>query len=224
MRILNIETSSRLGAAALSDGPTVVRERQLTEAMTHGRDLVPVIDSLFRDAGWQPEQIDLVAVSAGPGSYTGLRIGITCAKTIAFFQQKAILGVPSLDVIAENAPPDSPHVCPVVDARRRQVYAGLYAREGEQLTRTTDYLVTSADELAEMLPPGTALLGDGLKTWRDALARAEVTLCDESRWYPRVSALARLAARYHSEGRVDDVLSLTPMYLRPPQVTRRASR
>ena len=135
MLVLALETSSRLGSVALwRDGRTLA-ERTVRQALRHGARLFTALEAVHAEAALEPRQVDLVAVSQGPGSYTGLRIGITAARTAARVLGKPLLGVPSLDVIAANAPADAAHVAAVLDAKRGELYAALYARGAEGLER-----------------------------------------------------------------------------------------
>jgi tRNA threonylcarbamoyladenosine biosynthesis protein TsaB len=106
MHILAVETSGARGGIALADGDKLLGEVMLGEGLRHGRDLVPTIKDACERAGWDRRRIDLVAVSIGPGSFTGVRIAVTLAKVMAFDAGSKVVAVPSLRVMAENAPPD----------------------------------------------------------------------------------------------------------------------
>ncbi|GJQ24809.1 tRNA (adenosine(37)-N6)-threonylcarbamoyltransferase complex dimerization subunit type 1 TsaB [Candidatus Brocadia sapporoensis] len=154
MKVLGIETSGDIGGVVLSKDYKIVLSKEFG-CMQHSKELVPAIKSAFHETGWSPNDIDLIAVDVGPGSYTGLRVGVTCAKTLAYALQKPVIDVPIFDIIAENYqrnlcktasgnPPssaestgeekmffDAAHrgqfsLCPVLDARRNHVYACIY--------------------------------------------------------------------------------------------------
>jgi tRNA threonylcarbamoyladenosine biosynthesis protein TsaB len=155
MVVLAVETSSRVGSVALwADGRTLA-ERATSQALRHGARLFVELREVHEAAGLRPADVGLIAVSQGPGSYTGLRIGLTAARTAAYVLDKPLLGVPSLDVIAENAPPEWEHVAAVLDAKRGEAYAALYARRGGELVRQTPYGVVrpAAHPPGQMLPP-----------------------------------------------------------------------
>ncbi|HHT9153513.1 MAG TPA: tRNA (adenosine(37)-N6)-threonylcarbamoyltransferase complex dimerization subunit type 1 TsaB, partial [Candidatus Hypogeohydataceae bacterium YC40] len=119
-------------ASAEQFGSELTAEERTAEASggpgvkKHGQALLPSINEIFAELGWRPEDIDLIAVSHGPGSFTGLRIGITCAKTLAYVLEKPLVAVPTLDVLAENVTPGQTPICPILDAKRRAVYACIY--------------------------------------------------------------------------------------------------
>ena len=152
MKVLGIETSGNSGGVTICEDKHIVITKDFG-GMQHGKELVLTIKSVFREIGWTPKDIDLIAVDVGPGSYTGLRVGVTCAKTMAYALHKPVIGVPIFDIIAENynhaTPPiplpsqegdagrmqdilqknnfpDPFYICPVLDARRNHVYACIY--------------------------------------------------------------------------------------------------
>ncbi len=215
MLVLGIETSSRLGSVALwRDGHTLA-EQTIAQTHNHGALLWVELRRLCADAATAPSDLDLLAVSQGPGSYTGLRIGITAARTAAWALGKPMLGVPSLDVLAHNAPPDAVHVATLLDAKRRQVYACVFERREGRLEPTMPYSVLRPDELE--LPAQCLVLGDAVERYRDALAGAGATFGDQGASRPRASVVARLAAARYHQGERCELHALTPIYLRRPE-------
>ena len=128
MVVLAIETSSRQGSVALWQPGRAPVERTIAQGLRHGALLFVELRDAFAAAGLRPDDVDLIAVSQGPGSFTGIRIGLTAARTAAYVLRKPLLGVPSLDVLAENAPAEADSVATLLDAKRGEVYACLYAR------------------------------------------------------------------------------------------------
>ena len=214
MKILAIETSHIVGSIAAADGPDLLAEETFREGMVHGKELVPRMKGLVERLGWSLPEIGLIAVSSGPGSYTGLRVGVIAVKTIAYAIVTPVVAVPSLDVLARNAPDDAAVACPVVDAKRKQVYACLFDRERK---RMGEYRVVYPDNLAEELPPGTVVLGDGLACYADLFDREGVRIADESLWRPRAGVVAALGHDLYEGGQRDDYMSLVPLYLRRPE-------
>ena len=102
MKVVGIETSGLIGNIAVCDGSTVVGKKTYGKNFSHGKEIVSSLKSIFNEIKWEPNDIDLIAVSIGPGSYTGLRIGVTCAKTLAYGLGKPVIDVPTLDVLVEN--------------------------------------------------------------------------------------------------------------------------
>jgi len=210
VRTLAIETSSVRGSVALLDGDRLVAEKVFGEGSRHGRDLLPCVDDLL--AG-EPGAVDLLAVDAGPGSYTGLRVGLTFAKTYAVQSQAPVVGVSSLDVIAANAP-EPRRLCVVVDARLGQVFAALYDAEGK---RASGDIAASPGEVAARLKPDTLVIGGGLARYRDIFAAVAEASEDESIGWPRAANVGRLGqTKFAAEGG-DDPHTLVPRYLGRPQ-------
>src|SRR6267142_5555675 len=151
MRTLAVETSTLAGGAALLDGDLVVGEYVLDIRITHSERLMATIDRLLSDAGWSVRDLEGLAVSVGPGSFTGLRIGVSTVKGLALALAIPIAAVPTLDAMAATVPWSALPVCPVLQARRGEVYASRYRHDGDGLRREWDYLALSPEELAGRL-------------------------------------------------------------------------
>src|SRR5438876_1427031 len=146
-RALAIETSGRVGSVALVDDNGAIEEEQFPHGLQHAAGLIPLIDKLCEARGWKASDLQEVYVSAGPGSFTGLRIGITLAKTLAFATGMKLLAVPTMRVLVENAPAEARHVIVVLDAKREQIFTASFEKVQEKwLEREQAHL----DKLAEM--------------------------------------------------------------------------
>ncbi len=177
MKVVGIETSSLIGNIAVCDGDTIVGKKTFGKNLNHGKEIVSSLESIFNQINWEPKDIDLIAVSIGPGSYTGLRIGVTCAKTLAYGLDKPVIDVPTLDVLVENVKENnSKTICPVIDAKRKSVYACIYDRDKNK--RITDYLIISPQGLIDMLPDSTLIFGDGVEPYKDIFAQKELTIAE----------------------------------------------
>ena len=159
MVVLAIETSSRQGSVALWQPGRAPVERTIAQGLRHGALLFVELRDAFAAAGLRPDDVDLIAVSQGPGSFTGIRIGLTAARTAAYVLRKPLLGVPSLDVLAENAPAEADSVATLLDAKRGEVYACLYARGRKPMTNdgmTNDESMPNAECRIQAAEPGPA--------------------------------------------------------------------
>jgi tRNA threonylcarbamoyladenosine biosynthesis protein TsaB len=215
LRILAIDTSTKTGSAALLDGESLIGEYILNVAMTHSERLLPAIERIMADAGWTGKDLEGIAVALGPGSFTGLRIGMTAAKILAYLWEISLAGVSTLDALARQAGHFSGLVCPLIDARRGEVYGGIY-REGEPLQGPLNVPV---GELLDLLPPGEEVLflGDGgEKNWpaiQGSLGERALLAAGPSRIL-RASFVGLLGREKLVGGEVDDPMTLTPFYLR----------
>lgn len=222
MNTLAIETSDRFGALALVANGQPAGSRSLPEAMAHGRDLVPAIHDLLKDAEVPPAQVDLVAVDVGPGSYTGLRVGVMAAKTFAFFAQAALIGLGSLRLAIEQVPCSGDSMAsPVFVARHRTIYAAAFEPVGGQWVRRHVDTVVSPEDLPGVLPPGSRIFGGALERYGEALTNYERLTDVPTRIGPLT--LARLAEDRYEAGERDDPMTLNVAYLRPPRTTERKS-
>ncbi len=133
MNILALDTSNKAMSVAVVQDGTPLAETTLNRMKTHSEQLLPTIDNLISLSGLQPEEIDRVVVAAGPGSYTGLRIGVTTAKTFAYTMNIELVGVSSLAVLAANVRREAGLIVPMMDARRENVFTGIYQWDNHEL-------------------------------------------------------------------------------------------
>jgi tRNA threonylcarbamoyladenosine biosynthesis protein TsaB len=213
-RLLLIETSSRSGAAALALGDELRGVRRLDEARRNARDLAPAVAELLAEQNWQPRDIHAVIVSRGPGSYTGLRVGIMSAKTFAYATGCPLLAVDTFAVLALQAPLSVPRVDVLADAQQDKIYVQSFTREGDGWRALTALEIHPfADWLAGRAADAWAT-GPGLHKWAARLP-AEVPRLDLSLWEPQPASLLRLGLARYTAGQRDDLWTLEPLYLRP---------
>ena len=215
---LAIETSGRIGSVALALEGRVIAESEFPHGLKHAAGIVPMIDSLCRQQGWSAKDFQEIYVSAGPGSFTGLRIGITLAKTLAFATGAKIVAVPSVRVLVENAPAEAQHVIIVLDAKREQIFTARFQREGDcWLERETAHL----DSLAAMLarsPRPVYLLGEGIPYHQKFIPPDDesVKTTGQATWQARASVVAKIGTEMARAGEFADPYQLTPIYIRVP--------
>ncbi len=213
--ILGIETSGNVGGVALQKGENLLGQISFRKGMIHGVALLPAIERLFRKHGTRPRDIDAVAVSAGPGSYTGVRVGATCAKAFCYATGAKLVAVATLDVMVENVPKKHDVACPVIDARRGDVYACIYRRQGGRWRRTDEITAEKPDRVARKLPPGAYVLGSGLAKYAAIFEERGFTVGAERNWWGRARNVAKLGAARFRKGRFEDPFTFIPTYLRP---------
>ncbi|HXG60935.1 MAG TPA: tRNA (adenosine(37)-N6)-threonylcarbamoyltransferase complex dimerization subunit type 1 TsaB [Planctomycetota bacterium] len=216
MRVLGIESSGTRGGVALLEEERVLGVRLFEKGMVHGREIAPAIRALLEEAGLPPAAIDLVACDVGPGSYTGLRVGLAAAKGLALALGRPVIGVPSLDALADAALGHARLVVPALDAKWDQIYGALY----EEGRRVTDYLAEKPAVFAARVPPGAFVLGDALDAY-GALFRDAVR-APRDLWDPRPERIALLGRRRYAAGLRHDAATLAPLYLRPTEAELKA--
>ncbi len=197
MWILGIETSGPGGGVALARDGETVDEVPLDRGLTHGRNLVPALQTLLDRAGLSPQDLDLIAVNQGPGSHTGLRVGLTAARTLAYVLGKPCIGVRAVEALCARAPADAPAVVAAIDARMNRVYGGVF-RGG---TWTEAPALRPAEDLAGATPEGAYLTGTGAEVLGTLLKdRCDVFLLPEADRVVLASTVAAVGFRERQHG------------------------
>ena len=229
MRILALETAAKAVSAAITEDGRILASGYQDTGLTHSRTLMPIVECLLRNTGLRVADLDAVAVSAGPGSFTGVRIGVSAAKGLAFAGDKPAAAVSTLAALARNAAfADGLIVC-AMDARRGQVYNALFeAREGA-LTRLTPDRAIALPDLAEELrgdPRPKTVLGDGGRMCRGFLEEAGIPsrLAPPHLLMQNTMSVALEAEDLARAGGLVSAQDLAPVYLRPPQAEPLSAR
>ena len=231
MKILGIDSSGLVASAAILSDDTVVSEFTVNNKKTHSQTLLPMIEQVVKMAGIELEELDAIAVAAGPGSFTGLRIGSSTAKGMALALKKPILSIPTLEGLAYRLTPVTDElVCPLMDARRNQVYTGIYQNKKEGIEAVRQQEAVAIEELIEQvnaLERPVVFLGDGVPVQKEAL---EANITVPYRFAPAhlnrqsASAVAALGVVYYKEGKSEDARDHKPIYLRQSQAERERER
>ncbi len=216
MIVLGIETSGPIGSVAVAADEDVLAAHLFPEGSRHARDVMVAVDSVLGEAALSKRDVDAVAVSRGPGSFTGLRIGVTCAKTLAYALGWQAVGVPTLQVKVQNVRAsdlgEAAHACPVQDARRGHVYGTIFEWVEDGWHDTTGVLLLEPHELARMLPGDTVVFGSGVVEYPDCFA--SFTVAPPECGVARAEAVCRLGTRELAEGGAVDPMELMPRYHR----------
>lgn len=210
MKLLAIDTSTEyLGLAVARDGKVIARMHRKVPMM-HSTLLAPAIKTLLGKARMRVKDLDGFCISVGPGSFTGLRIGVTTVKGLAYATGKPIAAVPTLDVIAENAARHVGAICPVLNARKGKVYAAIYRSDGKTVRRLSGYLLLPLPELIEKLKDldDIAYLGDMAEAAASSVPGKLI-----SGWHPRAAIVARRGMELFRKKRFAKAEKLEPLYL-----------
>jgi len=223
--ILAFETSAKAASVALTDGEKLLGESYQNTGLTHSQTLLPMAQDLLKSCGYTPQQVEAVAVAAGPGSFTGIRIGVAAAKGFAWGKELPCYGVSTLEAMALNLGIWDGYVVAVMDARRSQVYTATFLAEKGKLTRLCEDRAISLEQLKEELKnceKTVFLVGDGsnlcYNTLKDTVP--ELVLPPEHRMHQRAAGVGLAAAKMIAAGVPGNGAELTPNYLRLSQAER----
>ena len=219
MKILALETSAKsVSCAVVEDGAPLASAYQCT-GLTHSRTLLPMVDTMLKNADLTLDDINAIAIAAGPGSFTGLRIGIAAVKGLAWAADKPCLGVSTLEAMAQNAAHIDGLIVGAMDARRSQVYNAVFETKGGELTRLTPDRAISLEELCAQLQgkqqPITVLGDGGVLCYRYLEEHAPGMLL-----YQSAVGVGLAAERAYARGEAVSAQELLPVYLRPAQAER----
>ena len=222
MKILGIDTSTPIGSVALIDDESIVAEHTLNIVQAHSSRLMPAIDTVLKWGETTPNDLDGCAVGIGPGSFTGIRIGVATAKSLCYAVDKPIVGVSTLEAVAYNLRWTDGIICPILDARRSEIYGSTF-QGGAKWQRLTDDLCLPIDvfltelEKHRMSESNTIFVGDGLAIYGNVIREQleeKTHFADAIFNVPRGATIAKLGAQRLKQGDRDSYWTLVPNYVR----------
>jgi tRNA threonylcarbamoyladenosine biosynthesis protein TsaB len=232
--LLAIECSGRVGSAALSRGDTLLGERVFSGTMRHSSELFSCLEDLLRQAGCSLEAVRAFCFSKGPGSFTGLRIAVTCAKMLHFAKGMPLISVNTLDVIANNAieyienqKARAPsYLAVVLDAKQKHFFSAIYRWEQGKWTKEIDDMLISYSDLVCNLHSfkDIAVSGEGLLYQRHLFLSEAIPLLPEAYWPARAKSVLELSYPKLLSRDFEDPVQLIPYYIRPPEITEKKRR
>lgn len=231
MKILALDSSGLVASAAVTEDETLLAEYTICYKKTHSQTLLPMLDEIRKNIELDMNSIDAIAISAGPGSFTGLRIGSATAKGLGLALDKPLIAVPTLEAMACNLFDTPGMICPIMDARRHQVYTGIYRFENHELAVVRDQQAKGIEELIEeinTMGEPAVFLGDGVPVFKEQIlaeCTVPVSFAPVHLNKQKAGAVAALAAKYYKEGKIQTAAEHRPEYLRVSQAEReRAER
>ena len=223
---LGIETSSLVSSVALMDESCLIGELTIQAGLTHSEQLVPHIDMLLRASQVKKSELKGIMVSIGPGSFTGLRIGMGTAKAMAYALQIPLYGVMTMDSLARNVAYTDRTICTIIDAQKKHVYAGIYKYEGNELVCKEEHFVIAANDLLDRLRASeehVVFLGDGVPVYKEEILEKMGDLAIFAPAHAnrqRAAAVGTLAQVYFAQGIYESADEFVPEYLRKSQAER----
>jgi tRNA threonylcarbamoyladenosine biosynthesis protein TsaB len=218
-RILAIESSGRHASVATlcgdADGTRLVGQTLLSGDERTAQVLAPTIQQLLTAADWSPKSVELVAVTVGPGSFTGLRIGVTTAKAFAYAIGAEVLGINTLEALALQATPSASSLWAVLDAQRQELFAARFIFDDQFNFRTeVETCIIPQDEWLAGVRSGDRVIGPALKRFASRFPTGVEVLGEQS-WQPVATSVGEVAWKNYQAGHRDDVWKLSPNYYRP---------
>jgi tRNA threonylcarbamoyladenosine biosynthesis protein TsaB len=225
--VLAIETATEICSIAFAKNEQLIAECRLNVHRVHSEKLVPLIGQLSQDAQIDLNDLELIAISSGPGSFTGLRIGMAAAKGLAFALECPLISVITLDACAVQAPVQAGIVCPLIKARPDEVYAALYEVKADEKfpVRITEYQMLNIHELTHFMPAGTTILGNGVLAFKETLQKIlgeKAVFVADYYSQPGAMATALLGTEKYRQNPVNELMTLEPFYIQDFQVNKSA--
>ena len=231
MKILGLDSSGIVASVAIVEDDVLIAEYTVNYKKTHSQTLLPMLDEIAKMTELDLNSIDAIAVAAGPGSFTGLRIGSATAKGLGLALKKPLIAIPTVEGLAYNLYDIPGLICPIMDARRKQVYTGIYRFTDHQLKVVEDQMAVPMETVIEKLNQygeAVTFLGDGVPVFHELIAE---TMTVPYSFAPahvnkqRAAAVAALGEIYYRQGKTETAMEHVPDYLRVSQAEReRAER
>lgn len=231
MKVLAIESSAITASVAIAEEDRLICEYTSNYKKTHSQTLMPMIEEITNMVELNLEDLDLIAVANGPGSFTGLRIGVATAKGLAHTLDIPIISVPTLDALAYNIGFCDKIICPLMDARRNQVYTALYSYENNNFTKIHEDIAVPIEEIINKIKEigkQVIFVGDGispnLEYIQNNLTKEEYVVAPINNNIQRGASVAALGLIFAKEGKSESYLNCKPVYLRKSQAEREYER
>lgn len=225
MKVLGVDTSTESLAVGLIDEKNLLADYHAIGTLKHSALLIPTIKKALSKCKIKIDDIDLFSVGIGPGSFTGLRVGLATVRALAIALGKPLIGVPTMDAIAHNghvylkrrkSDKLDTRICPILDAKKKQVYACIYRQAGGKLKRKSKYLLCPIEDLLKLLKEPVLFLGDAIPLYKKQLLNKrtlKACFLEGRRWLPKGNVIARIGLEKFRKGYSDNPYDLVPLYL-----------
>ncbi|MCX5705340.1 MAG: tRNA (adenosine(37)-N6)-threonylcarbamoyltransferase complex dimerization subunit type 1 TsaB [Candidatus Omnitrophica bacterium] len=218
MKILGIDTTTRFMCIGVYDNGKsyeYIIETGHKLSTLLALHLKRILDSL----GWKAQDLDYLACGLGPGSFTGIRVGVSAIKGLAWALKKPVVGVPTLDLLAENALEIEEDIAVAVDAKRSLIYCAMYQKKAGRIKRSSPYMLRSPDEFCRNVRPGSVIIGDACGIYRAQMIKGILgaQLIEKDSWYPKPENLIALVLEQIKNKKISNVFKIKPIYLYPKE-------
>ncbi|MBU0480679.1 MAG: tRNA (adenosine(37)-N6)-threonylcarbamoyltransferase complex dimerization subunit type 1 TsaB [Proteobacteria bacterium] len=221
-KVLAIETATQCGSVALLAGDVCLAENTINSTTTHSRRITSQIEYVMRECGVEWVDLDCIAVSLGPGSFTGLRIGLSTAKGFSMACEIPLVGVPTLDALAlQMTGQPGTMICPVIDARKNEIYCALYKCDSDgRPALAGEYLVIHPGDLTGMIESPTLFIGNGTEVYGELFRRelgGKYLPAPVASFMPRAATVGMIGSGYFQDDKIGDPATMVPIYVRPSE-------
>jgi tRNA threonylcarbamoyladenosine biosynthesis protein TsaB len=218
MKILGIDTATKFLSLGICDGDRVC-EYNMDLGTKHSILVIPTIERALDALGWSIKDIDYFACGLGPGSFTGIRVGLSLMKGLSWSQGKPIVGIPTLDILANNVKSNSAFIASIVDARRSLVYSCIYKISKGVLVRSSSYMLSPIEELCRKIKNNTIIVGDAAGLYKEKILMNTkgVVFLDKDCWYPKGHNIIKLAMEKIKAKKISNAFTIEPIYLYPKE-------
>jgi len=218
MNLLGIDTSTRFLSIGIYDGVKTY-EYNVELGTRHSSLLIPTIERILKLLGWNIGDIDYFACGLGPGSFTGIRVGVATVKGLAMMNKKPVVGIPTLDILAASAKETNAKVAVAVDAKRGLVYYAGYKIHNCTLRKTGNYALISKDEFLRKVKSAHVILGDAAGIYKDDILKAcgGIEIMQKDYWYPKGHCIIELALEAINKNKLSNAFDVEPVYLYPKE-------
>lgn len=217
LKILAIDTSTDTGSIAITDGEDILIESILNVGKTHSETLIPSFQEMLEKTQLDIKDLDLLALTLGPGSFTGVRIGTSTVKGFALALGKPVAGISTLEALASNFPFSSLPIVPLFDARRGEIYSAMFKWENGEIKRLSEDRAASLDDAISKIKTKTIFAGEGLDKYGQMIKETlgdNAVFAPRANWYVRASNVAALGLKSYKAGGELDLATFTPSYRR----------
>jgi len=217
LKILGIETATEVLGVALTEDNELIAEIRSNIKRAHAEKIILTIDKVLNEIKIEPKDLDLIAVSIGPGSFTGLRIGLAAVKGLAFAANLSVVSVPTLDALALQAQLCPSQICPLIKAQANEVYTALYSFKNGNLKRKSDYQLINLESLSELIKEKTLIINSGIKNFNDFITeelKEIIEIAPHEMSLASGFSVAQIGFEKFLKNDVENIDWLTPYYLK----------